>query len=107
MMRNGELQVIEYSLIFPGHYDADHGEIESKGFFSGVILVTGRGRYRINFYEPVRLGQDIESEMQPGDPFFEPNLIVIPAVTRAHMERAIEWLMRTGQVSSLVPELAE
>jgi hypothetical protein len=58
----------------------------------------------MNFYEPVRLAQEIEDELERGSPFFEPNLVLVPSVTRQHMETAVEHLVQSGQLSSLVAE---
>jgi hypothetical protein len=62
------------------------------------------GRYRLNFYDPVRLRQEIEREFRRGGMFFEPNLVVVPSVTRSDMERAAELLVKSGQMTSLTPE---
>jgi hypothetical protein len=44
------------------------------------MTVSGRD-YRLSFYDPVRLGQEIQSEFERGSIFFEPNLVVVKSVT--------------------------
>jgi hypothetical protein len=96
--------VTDYSLVFPEGFDDYAWEVESKGWF-GEARLTFMGRsYRMNFYEPVRLAQEIEAELERGSPFFEPNLVVVPSVTRQNMETAVEFLVQSGQLSSLVAE---
>jgi len=56
--------------------------------------------YCLQFYDRVRLAQDLESESV----FFEPNLIVIRAVTRQNMEHAVEPLIQSGRIDELVAE---
>ena len=58
----------------------------------------------MSFYDPVRLGQEIQSEVERGSIFFEPNLVVVKSVTRADMERAAEFLALSGQAASLAAE---
>jgi hypothetical protein len=96
--------VNNYSLVFPEGFDDYAWEVESKGYLVDARLTFAGTSYRINFYEPVRLAQEIEGELKRGSPFFEPNLVVVPSVTRQHMETAVEFLVQPGQLSSLVAE---
>jgi hypothetical protein len=66
-----------YSLIFPEDFDEYEWEVTSKGWFDNARLNFSRKEYRLIFYDPVRLGQTIEDELQRGEAFFEPNLIVV------------------------------
>ncbi len=50
------------------------------------------------------LSQEIESGLQRGGVFIEPNLIVIRSVTRLEMERATELVVQSGQLASMIPE---
>ena len=94
----------DYSLIFPAEFDDYASEVESKGWFSDVRLNFRGRRYGLTFYDPVRLGQEIEGEHQRGDVFFEPNLVVVRSVTRQNMEKAVEILIQSGRVNSLIAE---
>jgi len=79
-------------------------ELASKGWFSDTWLVFAGKRYRLNFYDSARLAQEIESTLIDELLFFEKNLIVIPSVTRCNMERAVEILVHSGRVTSLLSE---
>lgn len=95
----------DYSLVFPDWFDdLVEWEVEKKGWFSEARLVLSETQYRLSFYDPVRLSQDIESEIQSREFFFEPNLIVVPSVTRVDMEKSIEFLMRSGGIDSFVAD---
>lgn len=95
--------MLDFSQIFPEHFSDNEWEVESKGcFFGAQIVVSGRS-YKLNFYDPVRLRQEIESEFSEGKVFFEKNLIVIKLVTRLEMEKAAESLVRSGRVDLLAP----
>jgi hypothetical protein len=96
--------VSDFSLIFPEGYEDYAWELESKGCFSEVRLEFQGRRYRLTFYDPARLGQDIEDELQRGGVYFEPNLVVVPAVTRQNMEKAAAQLMKQARLGSLVAE---
>jgi hypothetical protein len=96
--------VIDYSIIFPEGFDDYASEVQSKGWFSDVRLVFLGKRYRITFYDAVRLGQEIQEEIQRGGIFFEPNLVVVESIGRQSIENAIQLLIETEKVSSLVSE---
>lgn len=79
-------------------------EVTAKGFFSEARVTISGKYYRLNFYDAARLGQEVESELERGGVFFEPNLVVVRSVTRSDMERAAKQLVQSGQVASLTPE---
>lgn len=79
-------------------------EVIAKGCFSEALLTAAGKQYRLNFYDAVRLGQEIENELENGGVFFEPNLVVVRSVTKSEMERAAEQLVRSGLMVSLAPE---
>ena len=58
----------------------------------------------MNFYDAVRLGQEIASELENGIVFFEPNLVVVRFVTEEEMERAVGQLVQSSWVASLTPD---
>ena len=95
----------KYSLIFPDEFDEFYeSEIQSKGYFGQVSLQISGKHFRLNFYDPVRLAQEIESEFQRGNVFFEPNLVVVKSVTRLEIEKAIQSLMESGNQSALIAD---
>src|SRR5215510_4449472 len=93
-----------YSLILPEDFDEYEWEVTSKGWFGNALLNFSGRVFRLRFFDPVRLSQEIEDELKRGQAFFEPNLIVVRSVTRSEMDRAAELLVRSGQTSSLVSE---
>jgi hypothetical protein len=96
--------VTNYSLVFPEGFDDYAWEVEAKGWCSVAKLSFAGKNYALNFYEPTRLGQEVESELERGSPFFEPNLIVVQSVTRRNMEKAVESLIESGLLGSFVAE---
>lgn len=94
----------EYNLTFPEDFKDYEWEVTAKGCFSEALLTVAGIRYRLNFYDAVRLQQEIESAMESGAMFFEPNLLVIKAVDKARMEEAAELLVRSDQARFLQPE---
>lgn len=93
----------DYDLTFPEDFADYEWEVTAKGCFSEVFLTVAGIRYRLNFYDAVRLQQEVESAMESGVMFFEPNLLVIKAVDKAKMEEATELLVRSGQARFLLP----
>ena len=93
-----------YSFALPSDFADYEWEVTAKGCFSGALITVAEKQYRLNFYDRTRLGQEIESELESGSVFFEPNLVIVRSVTRAEMERAAEQLAQSGLVASLTPE---
>lgn len=89
-------------VIFPADFDKYAGEVEAKGWLSGALLSVSGKEYSLTFYDPVRLAQTIHDELERGNVFYEPNLVVVRAVTRSEMEVAGRDIVRTGLVNSLV-----
>jgi hypothetical protein len=89
-------------LILPQDFSDYEWEIESKGWFSAAKIQIDGVFYRLNFYDPVRLAQEVESSLQNGVAFFEPNLVVVPSLTKANMEQAVQRLAQTQQLEFLV-----
>jgi hypothetical protein len=101
---HGEEAMSNVAFVLPADFDDYEWEVKAKGWFSEARMSVSGKTYRLSFYDAVRLGQEIESELQRGSVFFEPNLVVIQAVTRSDMERAAELLVQSGHVASLVAE---
>ena len=93
-----------YSFALPSDFADYEWEVTAKGYFSEAQMTVAGKEYRLNFYDAVRLGQEIESELENGGVFFEPNLVVVRSVTKAEMERAAGQLVQSGLVASLTPE---
>jgi hypothetical protein len=75
-------------------------EITMKGYCSDVqVTLPDNSNYRVCFYDPVRLGQDLESEGYIG----EPGLIVINEVTIISMEKAVFQLWLDGFFDKFKP----
>ena len=93
-----------FALVLPSDFDDYEWEVKAKGFFSEARLSVSGKRYRLTFYDPVRLSQEIEDELKRGELFFESNLVIVSSVTRSDMERAVESLMKSGQDAFLIAE---
>ena len=100
--RSLEGVVTKHQLILPQNFDEYAWEVESKGWFSGARIRFEGKDYILTFYDAVRLVQEIEAEFLRGGVFFEPNLVVVKSLTRQNMEAAIDFLIRSGGVKSLV-----
>jgi len=75
-------------------------ETECRGYCPDVVVAFPDGtRYRLTFYDPVRLAQDLEEEGFIGDP----GLVVIPRVTEAQIRSTVERLVAQEYFGSLRP----
>ena len=92
-------------LAFAGGWDArDDFEAPRKGWRDAHVELDDGSRYRVTFYDVVRLAQTLEDERRAGRAFLgEPGLIVLDEVTRSKMEDAAARLAREGFFDSLRP----
>ena len=99
-----EVVMSSYSFVLPSDFADYEWEVMASSSFSEALMTVDEKQYRFNFYDAVRLGQEIESELEKGGMFFEPNLVIIRSVTKAEMKVAAEQLVRSGLVVLLTPE---
>jgi len=94
-------------LVFEGSFDQrEAAECQARGYRSHVSAELADGeRFPLVFYDPVRLTQDLESEVESGSPCLaEPGLIVLEEVTREKMQAAVNRLAEEGYFDALRPE---
>lgn len=87
------------NLVFRCDFDEQTAyQAELKGWFDAVAVQLPNGlEIPLSFRDPVRLAQDLESELAGGRSCVaEPAMIVIPKITRAGMVAAVEQLYREG-----------
>lgn len=93
-------------LIFEGGFDErEAAETRDRGYRSHVWVEFASGeRYPVCFYDIVRLQQDLQQEVEDGDPYIaEAGLIVLPEVTKENMEKAVGCLAEERFFESLRP----
>ena len=86
------------------------GEIEMKSYFDRAVAeVDGRDYYPITFADPMGYGHEDIKRMEEYGRCCETmaTLVVIPAVTIPHMERAVEQLYARGYFEQFVPLTAD
>jgi hypothetical protein len=59
-------------LELPADFDDYEWEVEAKGWFSEARMIVAGKRYRLNFYDAVRLAQTIQDDLQGGGVFLSP-----------------------------------
>jgi hypothetical protein len=92
------------SLVLPVDFDDYAWEVQAKGFFPDALMLVSETRYRLTFYDPVRLSQEIDNQLQSEVAFSELNLVIVRSVTRANMEAAVSMLARSSPGTILVPD---
>ena len=78
--------------------------VEMKGWCGiGVVVLPDGHRVEVFFYDPARLASDLESVLKSGHACVaEPNMIVVPSVTRECMEAAVNELYEQGYFERLL-----
>jgi hypothetical protein len=102
MDSNTKLPVITYPEGFDDRWEY---EMTPKGYLCNVEVGLGDGRrFLLNFFDPVRLAQDLEGEAETGRPYFaEQGLIVLTEVTTRTITESIHSLWREGFFEMLKP----
>jgi hypothetical protein len=98
--------VERFLIQFPEGYDERlQYETPFKGYLDGVVVQLEDGsRYRLCFYDSVRLQQTLEDDIQAGRPYLaEPGLVVVPEVTTEAIRNAIQRLWQEGFFHHLKP----
>jgi hypothetical protein len=88
---------------FPEEYESEAPIIESKGWMIGTLELSDGRKYTLCFSCPTRLQQDVEAELSFQPAYVQRNLVVVPAVTRAHVLNAVQWLVDGNGLEDFVP----
>lgn len=88
-----------------GFDSAQQADAEARGWLGDVIAESHDGRrYPVVFWDAVRLAQDLEAEQQFDRPFIaDPGMIVLPLVTMANMQAAVDRLELEHFFDRLLP----
>lgn len=85
-------------------YDDERTEIEAcwKGWRSDIIVEIDGDSFKINVYDPTRLMQDIETELETHECYTtDPNLIIVKEVKKETIEKTLEHQARQGYFDML------
>ncbi|MFE2413337.1 MULTISPECIES: hypothetical protein [unclassified Kitasatospora] len=104
-MSEGNL-MIPYSLRFPEYMDGYEVETEAKGYLVDVVISTEEAAFDLTVYDPVRLAQEVSDEVPSSGYFVMANVLVVPAVTRGEILRAVDRLARV-EFSGLIPKFGK
>ena len=88
-------------MTWPPDFESYSWEVESKGRLSELEILSEGKTIRPVFYDPARLAQDVVDEVTRSGVFAEPNLVVIPAVTREIIESTVAVLAESGELKRL------
>ena len=88
--------IVAYRIRYPPHFETDGQIIEAKGWFLGVVVEVDGVEHYPMFYDPDRLSQECADAVARNGFFYEQNIVVVPRVTRDHIEAAVDKLSRSG-----------
>ena len=96
-----QVEMSEFALLLPPEFDDYEWEATAKGWFSGAVITDGRTSYPINFYDPVRLTQEVGSALESDGVFVEENVVVVNSVTRAEINKVADYLLHPRVLARL------
>lgn len=88
-----------YKIKLPDDFTEYAWEIESKGCLEIDIKIYANV-YTFNFYDPVRLNQTIQDDLDSNQYFFYENMVVIPSVNIENIESFIKNIIDTPYLIS-------
>jgi len=90
-------------LILLDWQEGDDWLINSKGWFChNEVELSNRNRYKVCFFDKVRLAQELELNEERGEPFFIENaLIILSEITIENMQKAIKEAEKQGFFENL------
>jgi hypothetical protein len=94
------------SITYPFEFDeCVEEEIALKGWLADVLVqLDNRSRYRVFFFDPVRLEQALEDNKKRGLACVaEPNMIVLSEITPTSIREAVQGLAKQGYFEHLKP----
>ncbi|MGD9128465.1 MAG: hypothetical protein PVH19_13900 [Planctomycetia bacterium] len=104
MTKNQIICKHECSIFF--EYSLDENiiyELGQKGWCCAQLVVSKKVICPLTFYDPIRLQQDFEAEIECGNHYlFVPNIIVIPEINISNMKSAVESLFQSGELDHLL-----
>jgi hypothetical protein len=78
------------TLNLPDGYDEyDWRDVEAKGWLESAKVWRDGREYSVAFYDPVRLAQEVASDLSRGRYFSAERLLVVPSVTVENMADAV------------------
>lgn len=93
-----------HQIIFPEDIEDYEWLIPAKGYVLNIIVLFKKNRYALEYYDPIRLLQDIKARLSNEDFFFEPNIVLIPTVNRENVVSCINKLVSSNQIELFCPE---
>src|SRR5262245_33406608 len=69
-------------------------EALDRGCYRATVELANGERFELEFYDPVRLGQEVDDLLSQGSYFACAGVVVIPEVTLKNMEGALEQLVK-------------
>ena len=85
-----------YKVEYPEGMDEYEWEIEAKGWLPGVVVRSGRRQWTLTVYDPIRLHQDITSDLRTSQYVALADVLVVPQVTRHAITTALDTLATTA-----------
>ncbi len=91
---------MNFSFDVPADFADYAWEVIAKGYYPAARMTVSGKQYRLNFYDAVRLNQEILSELEHGGVFFEPIWWLSHLLRGKLAEHAAQQLVLSGHVAS-------
>ena len=93
-----------YQINFTTYFNDDEAWlIEAKGCLEIDVHINQK-TYRFNFYDQMRLNQEISDALERSDYFFEENVVILEVVNQANMINFLDHVVGTAYMNSFKPQ---
>lgn len=93
-----------YVIKLPDDFNEYAWGIESKGCLEIDIEIYSNV-YTFNFYDPVRVNQTIQDDLDSSQFFFYENLVVLESITIENIEKFIQYVIDTPYLNQFNSKL--
>ncbi len=95
-----------YDLKIPKDFLEYEWEVEAKGWFPDVVVCIAQKEYQLEFYDAVRLSQEVADALNLTGVFHVKNLVVVKVVNLKSIENAVKNLVNDKSIFAMVAEQA-
>lgn len=80
---------MDRELVLPPDFEDYAWEVESKGVFWDATVRVGDGSVAVTFYDPARLSQEVNDELNDRSSVELVRTLIVPSVTEKQMRDAV------------------
>jgi hypothetical protein len=99
------VEVTQYNLRIPDNFLEYEWEVIAKGWFADVLVNVAEKNYKLQFYDSIRLAQEVTDALAENSFFYGVNVVVVSVVDLRNIQDAVKSIVEEGLIYSMLVEL--